>query len=74
MTYPETLDAYLRKDGNTEAALADVIGVKQPTVNRYRNGRLPDADTARAIEGATDGEVPFAAWQRDFMGRAGIAA
>ena len=74
MTYPETLDRYLRKDGNTEASLALAIGVQQPTVNRYRKGRLPDADTARQIDKATSGEVPFAIWQVDFIRRAGIAA
>jgi len=74
MSYPDILDQYLRKDGNTEASLAIAIGVQQPTVNRYRKGRLPDAETARHIDKATGGEVPFAIWQVEFIRRAGIAA
>lgn len=74
-TYPTTLDAFLNRPGNTESALAGAIGKTQPAIHRYRKGaRFPNADTARAIEGATGGEVPFLVWQADFMSRSGLAA
>lgn len=74
-TYRAHLEEFLAKPENTEKDLAEAIGKEQPTVNRYRQGkRFPDADTARDIERATKGAVPFAAWQREFLERAGIAA
>lgn len=74
-SYPALLEAYLALDGNTELALAEAIGKTQPAVHRYRKSdRFPDADTARRIDEATKGQVPFAAWQRDFLERSGIAA
>lgn len=74
-TYADALKAYLDQPGNTESALAEAIGKTQPAVHRYRGGlRFPDADTARAIDRATDGEVPFSLWQAEFLSRSGIAA
>lgn len=74
-TYQQTLNAYLKRDGNTESGLADAINRSQPAVNRYRKGeRFPDADTARAIETATGGAVPFSIWHAEFLGKSGIAA
>jgi len=71
--YAETLDAYLKRAENKETELADRIERPQPTVNRYRNGkRFPDAETARRIDSATDGEVPFAIWQTEFLSRSGL--
>jgi len=44
-------------------------------VTRYANGkRFPDADTARAIDDATDGAVPFDAWRAEFERRSGLVA
>lgn len=75
MTYKDALSAYLSKPGSTESALAEAIGCKQPTINRYRKGeRFPDAQTARMIDERTGGEVPFAIWQSEFLARAGLAA
>jgi hypothetical protein len=74
-TYAATLDAYLRRSENTQQKLADAIGKTQPAVHRYRVAdRFPDADTAREIDKATAGEVPFALWQAEFLSRSGIAA
>lgn len=75
MTYKDALSAYLEKPGSTETALAEAIGRKQPTINRYRKGeRFPDAQTARLIDERTGGEVPFSVWQAEFLNRSGLAA
>lgn len=74
-TYAAALDAYLKRPTKTQQSLADAIGKKQPTVHRYCEGnRFPDADTARRIDEATGGEVPFSLWQAEFLSRSGIAA
>ncbi|GAO78675.1 hypothetical protein SC1_01984 [Sphingopyxis sp. C-1] len=55
--------------------MADSIGKTQVAVTRYAGGgRFPDADTARAIEAATNGKVPFALWRSEFEQRSGLAA
>ena len=72
--YSECLSGFLAREGNNEASLAEQIGKAQPTVNRYRNGRLPDAATAKAIHSATDGAVSFDLWRDTFMSKAGLAA
>lgn len=73
-TFQTALAAYLKRDENAESALASAIGRSQAAVNRYRNGnRFPDAQTARLIETKTGGEVPFSAWQADFLARSGIS-
>jgi len=74
-TYAATLDAYLRRSENTQTDLAGRIGKTQPAIHRYCEGvRFPDAETARRIDDATTGEVPFALWQAEFLSRSGIAA
>ena len=74
--YRLALSAYLEPKERTQEALADKAGVSQPTINRYVNGeRFPDADTARRIDAASDGEIPFATWQQVATARLlGIAA
>ena len=75
MTYTEQLAAWLSEPGRNEHAMALAIGKAQPTVNRYRNGKLlPDAATARLIDAHTCGLVPYAVWQGEFLRRSGIAA
>lgn len=72
--YAPALRAYLSL-GVTHADLAAKISKTQASVTRYASGdRFPDADTARQIDEATGGAVPFALWQADFMARSGIAA
>ena len=73
-TYANSLAAYLSGE-ETHAGLARLIGKKQVSVTRYANGqRFPDADTARMIEAATDGRVPFVVWRSEFEQRSGLAA
>lgn len=75
MSYQHTLASFLSREENAEKGLAEKVGRSQAAINRYRNGkRFPDADTARLIDQHTDGEVPFAVWQADFMARSGLAA
>jgi transcriptional regulator with XRE-family HTH domain len=62
--YRTALSAYLEPKDRTQEGLAAAIGCKQPTINRYVNGeRFPDAATARLIDEATDGAVPFETWR-----------
>lgn len=74
-TFQSALANYLSKDENAEVSLAGKVGKSQAAINRYRNGkRFPDAQTARLIDQHTDGEVPFAVWEAEFLSRSGIAA
>lgn len=74
-TFREALSAWLAVDGNTQVKLAEGIGKSQVAVHRYCEGdRFPDADTARAIDRETSGEVSFAVWQAEFLSRSGLAA
>jgi transcriptional regulator with XRE-family HTH domain len=71
--YRRALGAYFEPKERTQEALANRIGRSQAAVNRYVNGeRFPDADTARKIEEATEGAVPFDLWQRITMDRLGM--
>lgn len=73
--YQTALKHFLARDGVKQEDVASKIGKSQPALNRYANGhRFPDADTARLIETATDGVVPFALWQSVTLDRLGIAA
>lgn len=51
------LDDYLRQNNLTEQAFADLIGTSQATVNRYRNGRIPEPEAMERIVKATTGAV-----------------
>lgn len=52
------LDAFLRERELTEDEFAELIGVSQQAVNRYRRGdRRPDWDVLQKIVKATDGAV-----------------
>lgn len=73
LTYAETLKAYLDKPENKVTDLADKVDTHQPNITRYASGeRFPNAEMARLIDTATDGEVPFSLWQAEFMRKAGI--
>ena len=72
-TYANSLKAYLKGDDVTQSGLADQIGKTQVAVARYAGGnRFPDADTARSIDAATSGAVPFALWRSEFERRSGL--
>lgn len=73
--YQTALKHFLSRDGVRQEDIAAKAEVKQPTLNRYARGhRFPDADTARKIDRATDGVVPFALWQSVALDKLGIAA
>lgn len=74
-SYKDALAAFLNREENAETTLAMAIGKSQAAINRYRHGkRFPDAETARAIDVATLGQVPFSLWQTEMARRVGIAA
>jgi ribosome-binding protein aMBF1 (putative translation factor) len=74
-TYAEALKAFLAKPENKVTDLADKVKTHQPNITRYASGeRFPNADMARLLDSATDGEVPFSLWQSEFLSRSGIAA
>lgn len=73
--YQTALKHFLARDGIKQDDIAAKIGRSQPALNRYANGhRFPDADTARLIDAATGGVVPFALWQSVALDKLGIAA
>lgn len=73
--YTTALNSYLSREGVNERAVAALAEITQASINRYRNGRrLPSADIARRIERASDGAVPFSAWQKTMADKLGIAA
>ena len=51
------LDAYLTENSISEQRFADLIGVSQQAVHRYRTGRVPTSEVMQAIITATDGKV-----------------
>lgn len=72
MDYTATLKEFIRAAGITQAELADKAGITQVSISRYVNGRLPDIDAARALDTASDGNVPFALWQSEQAARLGL--
>jgi hypothetical protein len=73
--FQHSLTEWLAIDGNTQNGLGAAIGVTQVAIHRYAAGsRFPDVDTARKIDAATAGAVPFSDWQADFLERSGITA
>lgn len=59
----DILQTYLSESGLRQADLAQMVGVRQTTISRLARGILtPSLDLAFAIERATKGAVPAAAW------------
>lgn len=57
------LDLYLSDNKVTEEAFAQLVGVTQPQVNKWRRGvSLPSVGTAAKIEQETRGLVSLADW------------
>lgn len=74
-TYSDILSAYLAEAGETQGEFAARVETTQASINRYRKGeRFPNAEMARLIDQATQGAVPFAVWQAEFMAKSGLAA
>ena len=73
--YQTALKHFLDRDGVKQDDIAAKIKRSQAALSRYAQGRrFPDAETAKLIEAATDGVVPFALWQSVAAQRFGIAA
>lgn len=73
--YAEALASYLdpANPERTQTALARAIKGTQASISRYASGHyLPNAATAREIEKATSGHVPFAVWQSAAARKFGI--
>lgn len=71
--YASALAAYFEAERLKQEDFADLIACKQATVSRYLKGeRFPNADTARAIDRATDGKVPFSLWRDVAAARLGL--
>lgn len=59
----ERLRAYLCENDVRQADFAAQVGTTQATISRLLNGVVrPGLDLAVAIEAATQGQVPVAAW------------
>jgi len=58
-----TLEKFLETKPMTQAAFADLVGVKQATINRYiRSERFPSPEMIRKIEEATNFKVKVMDW------------
>ncbi len=72
-TFQQALSSWLNEPGNTQAGLAAAVGTSQAAINRYARGvRFPDSIVAGKIDRHTDGAVPFAKWQAEFLERSGL--
>ena len=58
----EKLATYLADQKMTQQAFADLVGVTQPTVNRWLGGSRPSWAVASIIATVTKGAVPVSAW------------
>jgi ribosome-binding protein aMBF1 (putative translation factor) len=57
------LDSYMKREGISDAVMAERIGRDRSIVNKLRNGNMsPTLEVAAAIERETGGEVPMASW------------
>lgn len=74
--YSKALKAYLDRPGAlNQSDLAEKASCTQAAISRYSTGdRFPDAETARRIHDATDGDVDFDQWREVAAKRAGLAA
>lgn len=71
--YATALKHYLDRPEVKQEDLATAINRSQPAVFRYANGqRFPDSETAKKIDEATGGIVPFKLWQSVAMQRLGL--
>lgn len=71
--YASALSKFLEDEKVSQEAFAEKINRTQAAVSRYATGeRLPNAQIARDIDAATDGNVPFSVWQAVAMQRLGI--
>jgi len=52
-----TLRDYMDRNGLTQAQMAEMLGVRQPSVGRYLKGQVPDPVIMQKIIDATEGQV-----------------
>lgn len=71
-----TLDQYLTKTGETDAAFAGRAGLSQTQINRLKRGiSSPSFETIKKIAKASKGKVKFADWAEQVkVEKAGQAA
>ena len=71
-SYSDRLKAYLEGQPKQDDFAAR-IKKSQPSVSRYASGdRFPDAETARVIDEASGGAVPFTLWQEEALRKLGL--
>lgn len=71
--YQVALKHFLARESVKQEEIATKIGKSQPALSRYASGtRFPDAETARRLEAASGGIVPFGLWQSVAMERMGM--
>lgn len=57
------LQDFLKENSLTHAAFAEMVGVRQATINRYVRGeRFPSPDMIKTIQKVTAGRVAVADW------------
>jgi transcriptional regulator with XRE-family HTH domain len=57
------LDTYMRAHGLLGGAIAEQLGVSEPTLSKLRRGKQrPSIEQAVALARITQGEVPVEAW------------
>ena len=62
--YIKALDAYIRREGLTQAGFGKLIDSSQTIVWQWLSGtRFPSKTSARRIEQATGSAVPFGLWK-----------
>lgn len=61
-TGAELLASWRERTGTTQAALADRLGVRQPTVAAWEGTRRPDLALALRLDAETGSAVPVESW------------
>jgi len=65
-----TLDQYLTKTGETDAAFASRAGLSQTQINRLKRGiSSPSFETIKKIAKASKGKVKFADWAEQWAAK-----
>lgn len=65
--YAAALSRYLDANGDSQAELAERVGITQASISRYKGSketppRHPPKEIAEKLDRATNGEVPFSLW------------
>ena len=61
----QKLRNYMTKNGLTEVAMAEQVGVNQSTINRLLNGAKPTIDVAVKLAQVTNNRVPVTSWVQE---------